>query len=43
MEPRDIVDMLIYIIVAVGLVWAAIRLYQDYSLRNETLPSESDE
>lgn len=29
MEPRDIMDLIILAIIAIGLIWAVIRFYQD--------------
>ncbi len=29
MEPRDIVDIIIIVIVVIGLIWAGLRFRQD--------------
>lgn len=38
MEPRDMVDILIFIIIGIGLVWAGFRLYTDFT---RPLPDEN--
>lgn len=38
MEPRDIVDIIIIIIIVIGLIWAALRFRQDM-----TRPLENDQ
>lgn len=38
MEPRDLMNLIIYVIVAIGSVWAVIRLYQDLT---RPLPEDS--
>lgn len=29
MEPRDILDIVIYVIIVIGLIWAGRRFYMD--------------
>lgn len=40
MEPRDMMDILILILISIGLIWAAIRLYTDFT---RPLPDETNE
>ncbi len=40
MEPRDIMDILILVIIAIGSVWAGLRLYSDFT---RPLPDETKE
>lgn len=40
MEPRDLVDILIFIIIGIGLIWAGIRLRSDLT---RPLPDETTE
>ena len=40
MEPRDIMDMIILAVIAVGLVWAAVRFFQDMT---RPLPDEASD
>lgn len=44
MEARDIVDIVIFIIIAIGLVWAGIRLWSDFTrpLSDENLETNVD-
>jgi hypothetical protein len=40
MISPEVIDVFIYVVIAIGLVWAGIRLYQDLS---RPLPDESNE
>ncbi len=40
MDSRQVFDLLIYIVIGVGLILAAIRLYQDFT---RPLPDEDAE
>ena len=42
MEPRDIVDTIIIVVVIIGSIWAVIRFYQDVTRPPEDDLSPSD-